>query len=39
VRALASVQVGMGLEAGLAIVLLAVILERLTRIKGSGRPQ
>jgi glycine betaine/proline transport system substrate-binding protein len=39
VRALASVQVGMGLEAGLAIVLLAVMLERLTRIKGSGRPQ
>jgi glycine betaine/proline transport system substrate-binding protein len=39
VRALASVQVGMGLEAGLAIVLLAIILERLTRIRGGGRPQ
>jgi glycine betaine/proline transport system substrate-binding protein len=39
VRALATVQVGMGLEAGLAIVLLAVILERLTRIRRSGGPQ
>jgi glycine betaine/proline transport system substrate-binding protein len=39
VRALATVQVGMGLEAGLAIVLLAVILERLARIRGSRTPQ
>jgi len=31
VRALNSVQVGMGIEAGLAIVLLAVILDRVTR--------
>jgi glycine betaine/proline transport system substrate-binding protein len=31
VRALNSVQVGMGIEAGLAIVLLAVILDRITR--------
>jgi glycine betaine/proline transport system substrate-binding protein len=34
VRALNSVQVGMGIEAGIAIVLLAVILDRITR-KGS----
>jgi glycine betaine/proline transport system permease protein len=39
VRALASVQVGMGLEAGLVIVLLAIILERLTRIRGRGGSQ
>jgi ABC-type proline/glycine betaine transport system permease subunit len=31
VRALNSVQVGMGFEAGFAIVLLAIILDRLTR--------
>jgi glycine betaine/proline transport system substrate-binding protein len=31
VRALNSVQVGMGVEAGIAIVLLAVILDRITR--------
>lgn len=31
VRALNSVQVGMGIEAGLAIVLLAVILDRMTK--------
>jgi glycine betaine/proline transport system substrate-binding protein len=31
VRALNSVQVGMGIEAGIAIVLLAVILDRVTR--------
>jgi glycine betaine/proline transport system substrate-binding protein len=36
VRALNSVQVGMGIEAGIAIVLLAVILDRITR-KGSAR--
>jgi glycine betaine/proline transport system substrate-binding protein len=35
VRALNSVQVGMGVEAGIAIVLLAVILDRMTR-KGSS---
>jgi len=39
VRALASVQVGMGLEAGLAIVLLAVILDRITRTRSRGRRQ
>lgn len=38
VRALATVQVGMGLEAGLAIVLLAVILDRITRIRRRGTP-
>ncbi|HEY6482656.1 MAG TPA: choline ABC transporter permease subunit [Steroidobacteraceae bacterium] len=32
VRALNSVQVGMGVEAGIAIVLLAVILDRITRV-------
>ena len=31
VRALNSVQVGMGFEAGFAIVLLAVILDRMSR--------
>jgi len=31
------VQVGMGFEAGLAIVLLAIVLDRLTRF-GGGRP-
>jgi glycine betaine/proline transport system substrate-binding protein len=31
VRALNSVQVGMGIEAGIAIVLLAIILDRITR--------
>ena len=35
VRALNSVQVGMGIEAGIAIVLLAVILDRITR-KGAA---
>jgi glycine betaine/proline transport system substrate-binding protein len=38
VRALASVQVGMGLEAGLAIVLLTVILDRITRVRSSQTP-
>lgn len=36
VRALNSVQVGMGVEAGLAIVLLAVILDRITRAHPRG---
>ena len=31
VRALNTVQIGMGFEAGIAIVLLAVILDRVTR--------
>ena len=35
VRALNTVQVGMGFEAGLAIVLLAIVLDRLTRFGGS----
>jgi glycine betaine/proline transport system substrate-binding protein len=35
VRALNSVQVGMGIEAGIAIVLLAVILDRITRPPAS----
>jgi glycine betaine/proline transport system substrate-binding protein len=37
VRALNSVQVGMGIEAGLAIVLLAVILDRITRTAGASK--
>jgi glycine betaine/proline transport system substrate-binding protein len=37
VRALNSVQVGMGIEAGLAIVLLAVILDRVTRKGASAK--
>ncbi len=36
VRALGTVQVGMGFEAGLAIVLLAVILDRITRPADDG---
>ena len=38
VRALNTVQVGMGFEAGLAIVLLAVILDRMTRIGRDRHP-
>ena len=38
VRALNTVQVGMGFEAGLAIVVLAIVLDRLTRFgRRSGR--
>jgi choline ABC transporter permease protein len=37
VRALNTVQVGMGFEAGLAIVLLAIVLDRVTRF-GRRRP-
>jgi glycine betaine/proline transport system permease protein len=39
VRALNSVNIGMGFEAGLVIVLVAIILDRLLRAgeKGSGR--
>lgn len=37
VRALNSVQVGMGIEAGIAIVLLAVILDRITRPPGGKK--
>ncbi len=36
VRALNTVQVGTGFEAGLAIVLLAIILDRIARIRDSG---
>jgi glycine betaine/proline transport system substrate-binding protein len=36
VRALNTVQVGMGFEAGLAIVLLAIILDRITRPADDG---
>jgi glycine betaine/proline transport system substrate-binding protein len=39
VRALNSVQVGMGFEAGFAIVLLAVILDRMTRPRDREGPQ
>ncbi len=38
VRALNTVQVGMGFEAGLAIVLLAIVLDRITRFAGSRKP-
>jgi ABC-type proline/glycine betaine transport system permease subunit len=39
VRALNTVQVGMGFEAGFTIVLLAILLDRVSRPKerGSGR--
>ena len=37
VRALNTVQVGMGFEAGLAIVLVAVVLDRMTRVRGDDR--
>jgi ABC-type proline/glycine betaine transport system permease subunit len=36
VRALNTVQVGMGFEAGFAIVLLAIILDRMTRNEPAG---
>jgi glycine betaine/proline transport system substrate-binding protein len=39
VRALNSVQVGMGFEAGFAIVLLAIILDRISRPKEHGDPR
>ncbi len=39
VRALNTVQVGMGFEAGFAIVLLAIILDRVSRPKDSGAPR
>ncbi len=38
VRALNTVQVGMGFEAGFAIVLLAIILDRMSRPAEKGRP-
>jgi len=38
VRALNTVQIGMGFEAGIAIVLLAVILDRVTRPPTRRRP-
>ena len=38
VRALNTVQVGMGFEAGFAIVLLAIILDRMSRPAEQGRP-
>jgi len=38
VRALNTVQIGMGFEAGIAIVLLAVILDRVTRPPSRHRP-
>ncbi len=37
VRALNSVQVGMGFEAGFAIVLLAIVLDRITRPRGKRK--
>ncbi len=37
VRALNTVQVGMGFEAGFAIVLLAIILDRMTRAKSAEK--
>ena len=36
VRALNSVQVGMGFEAGIAIVLLAIVIDRMTRPADGG---
>ena len=39
VRALNSVQVGMGFEAGFTIVLLAIILDRVSRPKDRGVPR
>jgi glycine betaine/proline transport system substrate-binding protein len=39
VRALNSVQIGMGFEAGFTIVLLAIILDRISRPKERGVPQ
>jgi glycine betaine/proline transport system substrate-binding protein len=39
VRALGSVQVGMGFEAGFTIVLLAIILDRISRPKERGAPR
>jgi glycine betaine/proline transport system substrate-binding protein len=39
VRALNSVQVGMGFEAGFTIVLLAIILDRISRPKARGESQ
>ena len=38
VRALNTVQVGMGFEAGFVIVLLAIVLDRISRPRGQGRP-
>ena len=38
VRALNTVQVGMGFEAGFAIVLVAIILDRMTRTTRKARP-
>jgi ABC-type proline/glycine betaine transport system permease subunit len=38
VRALNTVQIGMGFEAGFAIVLLAIILDRMSRPADKGRP-
>ena len=38
VRALNTVQVGMGFEAGFAIVLVAIILDRMTRTNRKARP-
>jgi ABC-type proline/glycine betaine transport system permease subunit len=39
VRALNSVQVDIGFEAGIAIVLLAIILDRITQGIGAGAEQ
>jgi ABC-type proline/glycine betaine transport system permease subunit len=39
VRALNTVQVGMGFEAGFAIVLLAIILDRMSRPADRGARQ
>jgi len=38
VRALNTVQVGMGLEAGFVIVLLAIILDRISRPSDRSHP-
>jgi ABC-type proline/glycine betaine transport system permease subunit len=39
VRALNTVQVGMGFEAGFVIVLIAIVLDRISRPKDGGNPR
>src|SRR5690606_12271532 len=38
IQALSRIDVGLGFEAGLAVVILAILLDRLTATLGSGRP-
>lgn len=39
VQSLQTINVGLGFEAGLAVVILAILLDRLTATLGTGRPQ